>query len=377
MTTRIPLSAPDITEAEIEAVTAVLRTNSLSLGPKLEEFEQAFAELHAMPHAIAVSSGTAALHLAIRALNLGPGDEVIIPSFTFIAVANAVVYERATPVFVDIDLVTLNIGTTCVEAAITPRTRAIIVVHTFGVPAEMDALMALAQRHNLAVVEDTCEAVGATFNHQLVGTFGHISAFAFYPNKQITTGEGGMILTRDAQLASRMRALRNQGRYPSSDWLQHADIGYNYRISELACALGIVQLHRLPEILARRNEVAQKYDELLAGIGEIERPPLHFPDRTISWFVYVVRLAEHLPPGARDEALTFLHHEGIGCARYFAPIHQQPAYAQHPSTHAALLTVTESVAQRTIALPFYNRLTASDEEQVATSLRRATAPHRP
>jgi perosamine synthetase len=377
MTMRVPLSSPDITEVEIEGVTAVLRTNSLSLGPKLEEFEQAFASFHAMPHAIAVSSGTAALHLAIRALNLGPGDEVIVPSFTFIAVANAVVYERATPIFVDIDPISLNIDPDCVEAAVTPRTRAIIVVHTFGVAADMDALLALAQRHNLAIIEDACEAIGATYNRQLAGTFGHISVFAFYPNKQITTGEGGMILTRDAQLSGRMRALRNQGRYPSSDWLQHAEIGYNYRLSDLACALGIVQLRRLPEILAKRNEVAQRYAELLAGVADIQCPPLQLPNRTISWFVYVVRLASHLPLSARDKILETLQSNGIGCARYFAPIHQQPAYAQHSSTQASHLPVTESVALRTLALPFYNRLTPSDAELVADSLRRATALNRP
>jgi perosamine synthetase len=372
----IPLSAPDITEEEIEAVTAVLRTNSLSLGPKLVEFEHAFADFHAIPHAIAVSSGTAALHLAIRALNLVPGDEVIVPSFTFIAVANSVVYERATPIFVDIDPITLNIDPACVEAAITSRTRAIIVVHTFGVPAEIDALIALAQRHNLAIIEDACEAIGATYNNQLAGTFGHIATFAFYPNKQITTGEGGMILTRDTQVANRMRALRNQGRYPGTDWLQHTEIGYNYRLSELACALGIVQLHRLPQILARRAQIARNYDDLLANIEDIERPPLHLPNRTISWFVYVIRIANDLPGNTRDSILEALQSNGIGCARYFAPIHQQPAYAQHPSATSAHLPVTESVALRTIALPFYNRLTPSDAEYVADTLRGAMALHR-
>jgi len=355
----IPLSSPDITEAEIEAVTAVLRTNSLSLGPKLEEFEEAFAGFHEMPHAIAVSSGTAALHLAIRALNIGPGDEVIVPSFTFIAVANAVIYEHATPVFADIEPLTLNISAASVAAAITPRTRAIIVVHTFGVPA-------IARQHHIAVIEDACEAIGATYNNQLGGTFGDIATFAFYPNKQITTGEGGMILTRDAQLASRMRALRNQGRYPG--WLQHAEIGYNYRLSELACALGIVQLRRLDEILAQRAQVARTYDDLLANITVIERPPLHLPNRTISWFVYVIRMANHLPPNARDTVLEALQRQGIGCARYFAPIHQQPAYAQHPSVRNAHLPVTESVAQRTLALPFHNRLTSSDASHVASAL---------
>jgi perosamine synthetase len=232
--------------------------------------------------------------------------------------------------------------------------------------------MALARQHHLAIIEDACEALGATYNRQLAGTFGHIATFAFYPNKQITTGEGGMILTRDAQLASRMRAMRNQGRYPSSNWLQHEEIGYNYRLSELACALGIVQLRRLPQILAQRAQVAQTYDQLLANIDAIERPSLHLPNRTISWFVYVIRMANHLPPNARDTVLETLQSAGIGCARYFAPIHQQPAYAQHPSALSAHLPETETVAQRTLALPFYNRLTPSDAKEVAHALRSAS-----
>jgi len=236
----------------------------------------------------------------------------------------------------------------------------------------MDALMSLARRYNLAIIEDACEAIGATYKRQLAGTFGDISVFAFYPNKQITTGEGGMILTRDAQVAGRMRALRNQGRYPTADWLQHTEVGYNYRLSELACALGIVQLRRLPEILLRRADVAQRYDQLLAEIPAIERPALQLPDRTISWFVYVIRMANHLPPNARDTVLETLQSAGIGCARYFAPIHQQPAYAQHPSALSAHLPETETVAQRTLALPFYNRLTPSDAKEVAHALRSAS-----
>ena len=371
MTLRIPLSSPDITEAEIEAVTAVLRTNSLSLGPKLEAFESALAGFHQVPHAIAVSSGTAALHLAIRALDIGDGYEVIVPSFTFIAVANAVSYERATPVFVDIDPVTLNIDPTHVESAITPRTKAIIVVHTFGVPADLDALLQIARNHNLALIEDACEAIGATYNDAPVGSFGDIATFAFYPNKQITTGEGGAVLTRDPKLASRIRALRNQGRYPTGDWLQHAEIGYNYRLSEMACALGLVQLDRLTSILAMRAEVARTYDALLAPVADLICPPLHRPTRSISWFVYIVRLAEHLPSDARDNILASLNAQGIGCARYFAPIHLQSAYADLPCARQAHLPVTESIATRTLALPFFNRLTAADAEVVAIALRSA------
>jgi perosamine synthetase len=373
MSLRIPLSSPDITEAEIEAVTAVLRTNTLSLGPKLEEFEASLAAFHQIPHAIAVSSGTAALHLAIRALNIGEGDEVILASFTFIAVANAVRYEHATPVFVDIDPITLNMDPVCVAAAITPRTRAIIVVHTFGVPAEMDELMQLARRHNLAVIEDACEAIGATYTGRPVGSFGDIATLAFYPNKQITTGEGGAVLARDAQLAGRVRALRNQGRYPGGDWFQHAEIGYNYRLSEIACALGIVQLGRLPDIAAQRTEVARRYDELLAPVEGIRRPLLHITSRRISWFVYVIRLAERFTNAQRDHVLESMQHQGIGCARYFAPIHLQPAYAQLPGAMQAHLPVTDATAQRTLALPFFNRLSIADTEGVVDALALALA----
>jgi len=373
MNTRIPLSAPDITDAEIDAVSTVLRTNRLSLGPKLEEFEDAVAAFHQMPHAIAVSSGTAALHLAVRTLGIGEGDEVIVPSFTFIAVANSVCYERATPVFVDIDPITLNMDPASVEAAITPRTRAIIIVHNFGVPAEMASLMAIAHRYNLAVIEDACEAIGATYDSQQVGTFGDISVFAFYPNKQMTTSEGGAILCRDADLAKRMRALRNQGRYPSDEWLQHSEIGYNYRLSEVACALGIVQLSRLESMLAARAKVASTYDELLASIDAIQRPPLHLSSRTISWFVYVIRLANHYSEEMRDRVLLAMQQRGIGCARYFAPIHLQPAYAALAAVQRPTLAVTESVAARTLALPFFNRLSPADAEEVVSVLKGAIA----
>jgi perosamine synthetase len=237
----------------------------------------------------------------------------------------------------------------------------------------MDALMLLARRHNLAVIEDACEAIGATYNGRPVGSFGDIATLAFYPNKQITTGEGGAVLARSSQLAGRIRALRNQGRYPSSGWLQHAEIGYNYRLSEMACALGLAQLSRLPTILAQRAEVARRYDALLAPIKSILRSPLHLPSRNISWFVYVVRLAEQFSISARDKILESLQRQGIGCARYFAPIHLQPAYAQSPCSRQAHLPVTEAIAQRTLALPFFNRLSDADASQVVDALADAIA----
>jgi perosamine synthetase len=379
---RIPLSAPDITEPEIEAVAAVLRSPHLSLGPKLAEFEAAFATLTQVPHAIAVSSGTAGLHLAIKALNITESDEVLVPSFTFIAAANAIRYERATPVFVDIDPDTLNLSPEAVESAITPKTRALLIVHTFGRPADMAPLLALAKRHNLAVIEDACEALGATYRGRPVGSFGDIAVFAFYPNKQITTGEGGMIVARDPALAATMRSLRNQGRRPSDDWLQHTDLGYNYRLSDIACTLGLGQLRRLPEILARRTEVARLYHHHLASEQSLILPPLELADApdapdatdaprtTISWFVFVARLAPQFTAADRDAVLAHLHHAGIACARYFAPIHLQPAYAAYRDTH---LPITESVAARTLALPFFNRLTEPQIAEVATNLRTALA----
>ena len=374
----IPLSAPDITQAEIDAVTAVLRTPHLSLGPELAAFEAALAQYHAVPHAVAVSSGTAGLHLALLTLGVGEGDEVIVPSFAFVAVANAVLQVRATPVFAEIDPETLNLDPTAVERAVTPHTRAILVVHTFGVPADIDALQAIASRHGLALIEDACEAIGAEFgappHTRRAGSFGDLAVLGFYPNKQLTTGEGGAVLTRNPAYAVRLRSLRNQGRQPVHDWLDHAEPGYNYRLSELACALGRVQLSRIAEMLALRRAAAERYDALLRAIpvpgptSGLELPPLTLPNRTISWFVYVVRLPRQLH---RDQIQAALARQGIATGRYFAPIHLQPAWRAHPSAGAASLPLTESISRRTLALPFFNRITASQQEEVAGALRDA------
>ncbi len=386
----IPLSAPDITQAEIDAVTAVLRTPHLSLGPEVPAFESALAEYHAVPHAVAVSSGTAGLHLALLTLGIGEGHEVIVPSFAFIAVANAVLQARATPIFAEIDAITLNLDPVAVERAVTPRTRAILVVHTFGVPAQMDALQAIARRHNLALIEDACEAIGAEFtppsSHPLharrvplharrVGSFGDLAVLGFYPNKQLTTGEGGAVLAHDPAHAARLRSLRNQGRQPTADWLDHAELGYNSSLSDLACALGRVQLSRIDEILALRRAAAQRYHDLLnaaaipgPGPSQLELPPLTLPNRTISWFVYVIRLPRQVD---RDRVRAALASRGIATGRYFAPIHLQPAWRTHPGAAAAHLPVTESIARRTLALPFFNRITAAQQNQVAAALEQA------
>jgi perosamine synthetase len=376
----IPLSAPDITEAEIEAVAAVLRTGRLSLGPQLEAFEHAMAAFIGAPHAVGVSSGTAGLHLALLANNIGPGDEVIVPSFTFIAVANAVRYTGAQPIFADIDPNTLNLDPAGVEAAITPRTRALIAVHTFGRPADLPTLLAIVRRHNLLLIEDACEAIGAQINGQPVGSFGDCAVFAFYPNKQITTGEGGMAVTRHADVARRIRALRNHGRYElpepgpatAQSWLDHAELGFNYRLSEMQCALGLAQLDRIEEILARRDSIAHEYGKLLAATPRLHLPALDIPGQRLSWFVYVVRLADECARDDRDRILRTLAAEGIATGRYFPPIHLQPAYAGHAVGHtAALLPVTEAAAARTLALPFFNRITPEQMERVAQALHAA------
>ena len=372
----IPLSAPDITEIEIEAVVSVLRGSRLSLGPKMEEFEHAFAAYAGAPHAVAVSSGTAALHLSLLALGVGPGDEVIVPSFTFVAVANAVRYVGAVPVFADIDPDSLNLAPPGVEAAVTARTRALIAVHTFGRPADMAALRAIADRHDLLLIEDACEAIGAEIAGQRVGSFGDTAVFAFYPNKQITTGEGGMVTTRAEMTARRARILRNHGRCQmpapagsEGSWLDHSEVGYNYRISEIQCALGLVQLGRVEEILSRRADIARRYRERLNDHPQVRVPILDAPGRRLSWFVFVVRLAETFAGAGRDRIGRALAKEGIATGRYFAPIHLQPAYAAW--REAAHLPVTETVAGQTLALPFFNRISVEEIERVCAALRAA------
>lgn len=362
----IPLSQPDITEAEIEAVVSVLRSSRLSLGPKMEEFEHLLAAYVGVPHAIAVSSGTAGLHLCIRALGIGPGDEVIVPSFTFIAAANAIRYEGATPVFVDIEPATLNLDPARIEDAITSRTRAILVVHTFGCPADLDAVLEVARRHHLLLIEDACEAIGAEYRGRKAGSFGDAAVFAFYPNKQITTGEGGVVVTRHAQLAREIRAMRNHGRYGSDHASEHSMLGYNYRLTEMSCALGCVQLQRIDSMLARREAVAREYHSMLRNCDALILPPLAVEHRRISWFVYVIRLKNSFGQAQRDAITQQLRKEGIGCARYFVPIHKQPAYAGQPAIPP--LPVTEMVGERTIALPFFNRISEQEIRHVCESM---------
>jgi perosamine synthetase len=365
---RIYLSRPDITEKEIEAVCAVLRTPDLSLGPKVSEFEAAFTNYIGRKRAVAVNSGTSGLFLCISALGIGPGDEVITTPFTFIASATTIMMAGAKPVFVDIDPETLNIDPAKIESKITKKTKAIMLVEAFGSPAGFDKISPIAQKHNLTVLEDSCEALGSELNGRKAGTFGKMSVFAFYPNKQITTGEGGMILTDDDDLADICVSLRNQGRGKGDGWLSHERLGYNYRISDINCALGIVQLSRLDEIKAKRASVAKWYQQMLADDDRLI-VPTEPPGCNISWFVFVVQLADSFSLEQRDKILDAMRAKGIQVANYFSPVHLQPFMAKQFSYKKGDFPVTESVAERTIALPFYNNLTKDEVATVCKTLK--------
>ncbi len=368
---RVPLSRPDICQADIDAVVAVLRTPHLSLGPKVPEFEKAFANYLGVRHAVAVNSGTSALHVVVRALGLGPGDEMITSPFSFVASANCALFERARTVFVDIDEATWNLDVAKLEAAVTDRTRLLLPVHIFGRPMPMDRVLQVAEARGIPVVEDACEALGATYQGRKVGTFGRAATFAFYPNKQMTTGEGGMIVTDDSGLADLFCSLRNQGRDAGAGWLAHARLGYNYRLSDINCALGLSQLARLPEFLRMRSEVARRYLEKLADVEELVLP-VPYEDGELSWFVFVVRLADRFTHRDRDAVLESLRRDGIGCNNYFTPIHLQPFY-RDLGYKPGDFPVCEKVSARTIALPFYNRLTEEDQDVVVESLKKAIA----
>lgn len=368
----IPLSMPDITEAEVSAVADVLRSGRLSMGPRTVRFEEMIAERTHRRHGVAVSSGTAGLHLLLEALGVGPGDEVITTPFSFVASANCILYVGATPIFVDINPMTLNLDPEKVEAAITPRTKAIIAVETFGNPADMDRIAAVAQRNEIPLIEDACEALGANYKGRPVGSFGRAAVFAFYPNKQITTGEGGMIVTDDDRLADTCRSLRNQGRPlgptpPEGSWLSHDRLGFNYRLSELHAALGIAQMERLDAILQRRREVAYMYIDKLMEYADLVLPG-HHPDCDMSWFVFVVRLGDQFGQKERDRIITGLRRHDVGAANYFPPIHLQPFYRQRFNFKPGDFPVTESIASRTIALPFFNKLDTTQIELVCLTL---------
>jgi perosamine synthetase len=365
---KVHLSRPDITEAEIQAVTDVLKSPNLSLGPKLTEFETAFAQYLGRKRAVAVNSGTSALFLCMLALDIAHADEVITTPFTFIASANSIMMVGAKPIFVDIDPTSLNINPDLIEQKITDKTKAILPVPVFGDPTGLDSISEIASRHNLLIIEDSCEALGSVLKGKKVGTFGTMSTFAFYPNKQMTTGEGGMIVTDDDNLADLCVSLRNQGRGKAGTWLAHERLGYNYRLSDINCALGIAQLARLDEFIQKRDNVARTYQKLIADDDRIITPQ-NPPDSTMSWFVFVIRLAEGYTADQRDALLQDMRQKGIQVSNYFPPVHLQPFMAEKFGFKTGDFPITESIAQRTIALPFYNNLSQQDAELVCTELK--------
>jgi perosamine synthetase len=354
---------------EEQAVIEVLRSGQLSLGPRVEEFEQLFARRVGAKHASAVSSGTAGLHLALRAAGVKDGDEVITSPFSFVASANAALYERARPVFADIDPVTLNLDPAAVEAAITPRSKAILPVHIFGYPADMASFEGIADRHGLGIVEDACEALGAVHADGVpVGGRGHPAVFGFYANKQLTTGEGGMVALGSEQIKQRIDSERNQGRAPDMGWLDHDRLGFNYRLSDVACAIGIAQIGRLEEMLAARARVAGWYREALAGIDGLELPCEDHGGARRGWFVFVVQL----PRGVeRDGVVARLRELGVQSKPYLPAIHLMSFYRERFGHREGEFPVCEDVAARSVALPFFAGMGEGGVGGVVAALGRA------
>jgi perosamine synthetase len=361
----IPLARPVLGPEEEAAVIEVLRSGQLSLGPRVPEFEREFAEWVGSPHACAVSSGTAGLHLALRAVGVAEGEEVVTSPFSFVASANAVLFEGARPTFADIDPRTLNLDPEAAAAAVTERTSALLPVHIFGYPADLPAF----EKMGLPIVEDACEALGAVHADGVrVGARGHPAAFGFYANKQLTTGEGGMVTLEDAAMKERIDSERNQGRAPDMGWLDHDRLGFNYRLTDIACAIGLVQMRRLDAMLADRARVASWYGEALAGIEGLGLPcPDAGGDRR-GWFVFVVQV----PRGRdRDEVIRALRAVGVSCKPYLPAIHLMSFYRERFGHREGEFPVCEDVAARSVALPFFPDLTEGQMQRVAGALREA------
>jgi len=381
------MSSPDLTELEREAVAAVLRTPNLSMGDKISAFEDAFRAYTGRKHAIGVNSGTAGLHLCVYAAGISAGDLVITTPFSFVASANALLFERAVPVFVDVDPLTGNIDPDLVcqaaeDLLLNRRTaetwlprkgaqpgatlKAILPVDVFGQPADFDPICEIAARFGLKVIEDACEALGGEYKERKAGALGDYAVFAFYPNKQITTGEGGLIVTDDDQGAAKMRALRNQGRAPGDTWLTHTYLGYNYRLDEMSAALGLAQMERLESLLARREQVAEWYNRRLSSLeGLVETPRLAPTTSRASWFVYVIRLAAGVD---RGEVAARLEERGIPARPYFIPIHLQPYMVERFGYQPGDFPITEDLGRRGLALPFSGVMSEAQVEQVCQAL---------
>ena len=367
-TRRIDLSRPWLDEREEERVAEVLRSGRLSLGPTIDSFEEAFAETTGARYAAAVSSGTAGLHLLCVTAGVEPGDEVITSPYSFVASANCAIYQGATPVFADIDARTLNVDPAAVEAAITERTKAVVAVDIYGYPCELDELSAVCERNGLALIEDACEGLGARYKGRVLGSHGVPAVFAFYPNKQLTTGEGGMVTTHSEDEWRLLRSLRNQGRADSGGWLEHAWLGFNYRLDDIRAAIGLTQLEKLDEILERRALVAARYSKLLRDIDGLGLPCVDDDDHQRSWFVYVVLL----PEGSdRERVIDVLEDRGVQTARYLPCIHLQPYMRERYGFREGLCPVAEDLSARSLALPFHTGLEEDDQAYVAVALETA------
>ncbi len=386
MTIKIPMSSPDLTAAERQAVQDVLNTPILSMGHWVLDFEKAFCQLAGVKHAVAVSSGTAGLHLCVRAAGIGADDIVITTPFSFVASANVLLYENAIPVFADVNPRTGNIDPELTAAAVQdlcaggtradkwlPRKgagekrtlKAILPVDVFGQPADLEPIRKLADDNGLGMIEDACEALGARYKGKPAGTFGDSAVYAFYPNKQITTGEGGVIVTDDEDAAAMMRALRNQGRAPGDTWLQHTYLGYNYRLDEMSAALGVIQMQRLDELLNKRDRVANWYAERLSEIPGVEAPVIEPFTTRMSWFVYVVRFDAKVD---RDALARRLEARGVPVRPYFLPIHLQPYMAERFGYREGDFPVTEDLGRRGLALPFSSVMTEEQVEKVCEAV---------
>jgi perosamine synthetase len=370
-TREIPLSRPWIDEREEELVLEVLRSGRLSLGPTIDRFEQLLAERVGAPYAAAVSSGTAGLHLLCHIAGIGAGDEVITSPLSFVASANCFIVEGATPVFADVDPVTLSIRPDAVEAAVTERTKAVVAVDMFGWPCELDELRAICERHGLVLIEDSAEALGAEYKGRPIGSHGPSAVFGFYPNKQMTTGEGGVVVTHSEEEWNLLRSLRNQGRsYGEGSWFHHVRLGFNYRWTDVQAALGIAQLEKLDRILELRAAAARRYDDLLSGLGSVDTPSSDDADHRRSWFVYVVELAPDLD---RDRVMDELRSRGVATAEYVPCVHLQPYMRERYGFTEGMCPAAEDAARRTMALPFFTAIEPEDQERVVEVLAAAVS----
>ncbi|MDP4620730.1 MAG: DegT/DnrJ/EryC1/StrS family aminotransferase [Thermoleophilia bacterium] len=359
----IPLARPVIGDRERELVDEVLRSRQLSLGPTVTRFERMWAERIGVRHAVACSSGTAGLHCCLHAAGIGPGDEVITSSFSFVASANVIVYTGATPVFAEVDPLTYNMDPAAVEAAITPRTKAILIVDIFGYPAELPALADIAHRHGLAIVEDACQSIDGDYDGRKLGTFGHPAVYGFYANKQLTTAEGGVILTDDEDLHRQLKSLTNQGRSDDGAWLVHSRLGFNYRLSDVHAAIGVAQIERLDWMQDARARIAGMYQDRMAGIDGVT--PMYEGPQRRSWFVYAPRLDGDLD---RDRIIGRLEADGVSAKPYLPCIHLQPYYREDHGHVPGELPVTEAISASTIALPFFCEMTDEQVERVCESM---------